>query len=679
MTAAIFAAISVLLIVVAIAIIVVVVRSGRRRPTRIPIDTRSASELAMSTDAHGGPGGDSQGPTRRRFFGFVAVIGACIGALIVKLWSMQVISGAEYTAKAEGNRINEYTTIAPRGRIFDRNGVELVGNRSTFAVLASADVQNDQLVLKRLSDVLGIPYETISSLAASQTQGAQADRVIALDVDDRAVAYISEHPNAFPGVRIESRTVRTYPNDDLAAHVLGYTGTISQEELKREANGITYESGDIVGKDGVEQAFESYLQGDRGIKRVEVNAAGEVVNAVDSVEPVQGNDIRITIDANVQKVAEEALRRAFADAAMSGHDGARSGAIVCMNCNTGEVIAMASAPSYNPSQFIGGISSDVWEEMTSEDSAYPLSNRCIAGLYPAASTFKGFTGLAGLEYGFVTDSSTWECEGTWTGFGEEWPQKCWKTEGHGSIGFHNGIVESCDVVFYEIAKNFYQYNESETALQDYLKSWGFGSKTGIELSGESEGRVPTPEWKKKFNRDAPESQAWLPGDLSNLIIGQGDLLVTPLQICCGYAGLATGRVPKPVLLHSVISTDGTMTAVDGARYQGSIVQPEFDQKNIDIMRSGFRGVVEDGSVSGVFEDMGIATSGKTGTGEVAGKDDYGWYVGYGPTEAPEYVCVCCIEEGGSGALCAAPAVRSVLAAAFGLSAEHVSGSATEER
>lgn len=351
-----------------------------------------------------------------------------------------------------------------------------------------------------------------------------------------------------------------------------------------------------------------------------------------------------------------------------------------MNCNTGEVIAMASAPSYNPSQFIGGISSDVWEEMTSEDSAYPLSNRCIAGLYPAASTFKGFTGLAGLEYGFVTDSSTWECEGTWTGFGEEWPQKCWKTEGHGSIGFHNGIVESCDVVFYEIAKNFYQYNESETALQDYLKGWGFGSKTGIELSGESEGRVPTPEWKKKFNRDAPESQAWLPGDLSNLIIGQGDLLVTPLQICCGYAGLATGRVPKPVLLHSVISTDGTMTAVDGARYQGSIVQPEFDQKNIDIMRSGFRGVVEDGSVSGVFEDMGIATSGKTGTGDVARQGRL-WLVCrlWLRRKAPEYVCVCCIEEGGSGALCAAPAVRSVLAAAFGLSAEHVSGSATEER
>lgn len=679
MTAAIVAAFSVLLIVVAIAVIIFLARPGRRRTSRIPIDTRSASELALSTEARSMQNGEGQSATRRRFFGFLAVIATCIGALIVKLWSMQVISGAEYTAKAEGNRINEYTTSAPRGRIYDRNGVELVGNRASFAVLVSADVEFDKNVLQRLSDVLGIPRETISSLASSQAQGAQADRVIALDVDDRAVAYISEHPNAFPGVRIESRTVRTYPHDTLAAHVLGYTGTISQEELKREVSGLTYELGDIVGKDGVEQAFETYLQGDRGVKRVEVNAAGEVVNSVDSVEPVQGNDIRITLDADVQRVAEEALQQAFSDAARTGNDSARSGAIVCMNCNTGEIIAMASAPTYNPSQFIGGISSDIWEEMTSEESAYPLSNRCIAGLYPAASTLKGFTGLAGLEYGFVTDNSVWECEGTWTGFGEEWPQKCWSSKGHGSIGFHHGIVESCDVVFYEIAKNFYQYKDNETALQDYLKSWGFGSKTGIELSGEAEGRVPTPDWKKRFNRDAPESQAWLPGDLSNLIIGQGDLLVTPLQLCCGYAGLATGRIPKPVLLHSVVSTDGTMTAVDGERYQGSVLDPEFDEKNIAIMRSGFQGVVADGSVKRVFEDLGVVTAGKTGTGEVAGKDDYGWYVGYGPVDAPEYVCACCIEEGGSGASCAAPAVRSVLAAAFGLSSEHVSGSVTEER
>ncbi len=678
MTAAVSAAIIVLLFIAAICLIVLVVRSGKKKSSRFSF-TNSGGTLTVNAGSNVNKNSEGDAPTRRRFFAFMATISATIGVLLVKLWSMQIVSGADYTAKAEGNRITEYTTIAPRGRIYDRNGVELVGNRATFAVLVTAEVQNDKLVLQRLSDVLGIPQETVRSLAASQAGGAQADRVIALDVDDRAIAYISEHPSAFPGVSIEGRTVRTYPNGTLAAHVLGYTGTISEAELKKKSNGIAYESGDIVGKDGVEQAFEAYLQGDRGIKRVEINAAGEVVNAVDSVDPVQGNDIRITIDAEVQEVAEEALQQAFVDSANANYLNARAGGIVCLNCKTGEVIAMASAPTYDPTDFIGGISSETWEEMTDEQSGYPLSNRCIAGLYPAASTFKGFTGLAGLQYGFASNESVWYCEGTWTGFGEEWPQKCWNTSGHKSIGFHEGIVESCDVVFYEVAKCFYQEQSNGTALQDYLKSWGFGSKTGIELSGEAAGRVPTPEWKKSFNRDAPESQAWLPGDLSNLIIGQGDLLVTPLQIACGYAGLATGRVPKPVLLKSVISTDGTMTAVDGSRYQGSIVHPEFEQKNIEIMRSGFRGVVEEGSVKNIFDGLGVATSGKTGTGEVAGKDNYGWYVGYGPSDAPEYVCACCIEEGGAGATCAAPAVRSVLAAALGLSTEHVSGSSTEER
>lgn len=678
MTAAVSAAIIVLLFIAAVCLIVLFFRSGNKRSSRFSFSSPDGT-LAVDSGSRSSSRSEGDAPTRRRFFGLMVAVGAAIGTLFVKLWSMQIISGADYTARAEGNRITEYTTIAPRGRIYDRNGVELVGNRSTFAVLANADVQNDKLVIQRLSDVLGIPRETVKSLAASQTGGAQADRVIALDVDERAIAYISEHPNAFPGVSIEGRTVRTYPNGTLAAHVLGYTGTISEGELKKHTDGITYESGDIVGKDGVEQAFESYLQGDRGVKRVEINAAGDVVSAVDSVDPVQGNDIRITIDANVQMVAEEALQQAFVDSANANYVNARAGGIVCLNCNTGEVIAMASAPTYDPTKFIGGISSETWEEMTDEESGYPLSNRCIAGLYPAASTFKGFTGLAGLQYGFASEESVWFCDGTWTGFGEEWPQKCWNTSGHKSIGFHNGIVESCDVVFYEIAKNFYQLQDNETALQDYLKSWGFGSKTGIELSGEAEGRVPTPEWKRTFNRDAPESQAWLPGDLSNLIIGQGDLLVTPLQVACGYAGLATGRVPRPVLLSSVVSTDGTMTAVEGSRFQGSIIHPEFEQKNIDIMRAGFRGVVEDGSVSSIFSSLGVATSGKTGTGEVAGKDNYGWYVGYGPSEAPQYVCVCCIEEGGAGATCAAPAVRSVLAAAMGLDTEHVSGSSTEER
>ncbi len=680
MTQAIRAAICVLLFIAAICLIFLFARGNSKSKEGIKLsDGKGNTATPRGTTNMNAAGADGEGTVRRRFMYLMGGVGVALGALFVKLWSMQVISGEQYSEKAEANRTTEYTTIAPRGRIFDRKGRELVGNRSSFAVLVDSDTKDNKEVIHRLSNLLGIPRETVLQLAQSETGGAQADRLIALDVSNRAVAYISEHPNAFPGVTVEARTVRTYPRGSLAVHLLGYAGTISEEELKKDTEGIQYESGDTVGKDGAEQAFEAYLQGDRGVKRVEVNAQGQVVNTVDSVDPVQGNDIRLTIDVKVQKVAEKALQRAFRDAHKSGHKKAKSGAIICMNCNTGEIIAAASAPSYDPVEFINGISTERWEELNNSDSAYPLSNRCIAGLYPAASTFKGFTGLAGLEYGFASANKTWDCEGTWTGFGKAWPQKCWNHDGHGTIGFKKGIIESCDVVFYEIAKKFYNYKKSETALQDYIKSWGFGSKTGIELPGEQEGRVPTPEWKKEFNKDAPENQAWQPGDLSNLAIGQGDLLITPLQLCCGYAGLATGRVPKPVILHSVISSDGETVVVDGKQYQGSTMSPSYKEKNIKLMRSGFRAVVTQGSVKKVFDSFSVKTAGKTGTGEVAGKDDCAWYVGYGPYNKPKYVCVCIVEEGGSGGTVSAPAVRQVLAAAMGKSVRHVSGSNTSER
>ncbi len=679
MTDAVAASIIVLLFIAAICLIVLVARGRRSQSSSLSLggsDDKNAPSGTETLDEDAAKGGTTM---RRRFVMFMGLAVVALGGLFTRLWSMQVLSGESYSARAEENRITTYSTRAPRGRIYDRNGVELVGNRSSFAVLVDSKVQNDEQVIRRLSNVLGIPRESVRSLAASESSGAQADREIAMDVDERAVAYIAEHPTAFEGVRIEVQTVRTYPHGTLAAHVLGYTGTISEDELASTTEGMSYESGDVVGKDGAEQAFESYLQGDHGVQSVEINAAGEVVGTVDSVDSVQGNDIKLTIDVKLQKVAEQALEQAYIDAAAAKNYKASSGAIVCMNARNGEILAMASSPTYNPANFIGGISADDWEALNDEDSGYPLSNRCIAGLYPAASTFKGFTGLAGLEYGFASNSAIWTCNGTWTGFGKEWPQKCWNTYGHGTIGFHKGIVESCDTVFYEIAKKFYHYKKDKTALQEYVESWGFGSRTGIELPGEMAGRVPTPAWKEAYNVDAPENQPWQPGDLSNLVIGQGDLLVTPLQICCGYAGLATGKVPKPVLLREVLAEDGKEVVVKGSSFQGNTFKPKFSQKNIKTMRSGFRDVVVDGTVKRVFEDLGVATSGKTGTAEVAGKDNYAWYVGYAPSSNPKYVCACCIEQGGTGATTAAPAVRSVLAKALGKSPKHVSGTRTSER
>ena len=677
MTQAILASIVVLLLIAAIVLIVIIVRSGDSGG--LSFGASGEAGKPSGTEVMDGTSVEGAAISRRRFIGFFALAATALSVLLARLWSMQVISGEDYTAQAESNSITEYTTPAARGRILDRDGNELVGNRSSFAVLVSADSQDDTQMLRKLATVLGIPYESVCQLAASDTAGAQADRVIMLDADERLVAYLSEHASAFPGVSIESRTVRTYANGNMAAHLLGYTGTISEDELASEEEGTSYESGDTVGKSGAEAAFESYLQGDRGVKQVEVNATGEVVSTVDSVEAVQGNDVALTIDTEVQKQAESALLKGIEAAHELGFNNANAGAVVCLNAKTGEVIAMASYPTYDPEEFIGGISTSTWEEMNDEESGYPLSNRCIAGLYPAASTFKGFTGLAGLEYGYASIYKTWTCKGTWTGFGEEWSQNCWNTSGHGTIDFHSGIVESCDVVFYEIAKSFYQADSEGTDLQDYLESWGFGSQTGIELPGEASGRVPTPEWKADYNADAPENQAWLPGDLSNLIIGQGDLLVTPLQLACGYAGLATGRVPKPVLLHKVYGTDGESVLVDGKVFRGSVVKPKYDEENIQTMRNGFRDVVAEGSVEEVFSGMKVKTSGKTGTGQVAGKDDYGWYVGYGPNSDPTYVCACCIEQGGSGASVAAPVVRSVLGAVFGTGSKFVSGSSTSER
>ncbi|MCQ2752333.1 MAG: penicillin-binding protein 2, partial [Coriobacteriales bacterium] len=601
MREALIATVVAFLFIIAVTLLVIYARSGSKKTSSLNIDGAGSPGRKDFVSKGGGQENASDDATvKRRFLIFSGLIAAAFGALLVKLWSMQILSGEKYASLAKSNRTSEFNTTAPRGRILDRNGVELIGNKLSYTVIGDSDVQYNKKVLKRLSVILGIPYESIHSLAASQSGGAQANRVIATNISKNIASYIFEHKNAFEGISVQIRTTRIYNNGELASHVLGYAGIISDEELKQEHDGLVYQSGDTVGKDGAEKAFESYLKGDPGFKRVEVNASGDVVGTVDAVDAIAGNDVCLTIDIEVQKVAENALQQAFIDAHNSNHPNACSGAIVCLDCKTGEVIAMASAPNYNPALFVNGISNDLWTELNDEKSNYPLSNRCIAGLYPAASTFKGFTGLAGLEYEFTTEGTSFYCTGTWTGFGEDWPQHCWSTSGHGYISFYNGIVQSCDVVFYEIAKSFYYYKDNETALQDYVKSWGFGSKTGIELSGENEGRVPTPEWKKNFNKDAPEMQAWQPGDLSNLVIGQGDILVTPLQIACGYAGLATGKIPKPVLLHSVLSSDGKSVVVDGSKFQGQINNPDFKEENIAVMRQGFRGVVSQGSVKKVF-------------------------------------------------------------------------------
>ncbi len=601
-----------------------------------------------------------------RFAVFGGLVLALLSVLALRLWSMQVLSGPVFAAQAERNRVREVTLVAPRGRILDRHGRELVTNRPTYAVLAPSQAAENEDLLLRLSTLLDTSVPELKERLRSRKEAALAPRVIALDVPLATVAYLSEHSAEFPGVEVDVRAVREYPNKALAAHVLGYTGEISQRELA-QPEFAGYDPTEIVGKAGAERAFEKALQGDRGRRVIEVDAAGRPQRIIQQVDPVPGRDVRLTIDSRVQRVAEKALKDALKDAHREEYYRAKAGALVALDVTNGEVLAMASLPTYSPSLFLGGISEKQWRSLTSTSSEYPLTNRAIMAQYPPASTFKAFTGLAGLTYGFTRQWAVYDCQGRWTGMGEQWKKHCWNRAGHGMVSFMDGIEESCDVVFYEIGHLFYK--DRGEKLQSFARGFGYGKPTGIDLPGEVDGRVPDKAWKKAWNEDYPEYQNWNPGDTVNMAIGQGDLLATPLQVAATYAGIANeGRVMRPHVLRQVLGSDGTPVLTVKPEVA---LRPKVSRTNLEIMQDALLNVTRSGTAKGAFRTFPVPVAGKTGTAQVAGKDDYAWFVGYAPADEPRYVVAVVIEQGGHGGSVAAPAARQVLAALLGEKVEHV--------
>ncbi len=623
-----------------------------------------------------------QEQVKTRFAVLGAIIVVALGVLLVRLWTMQVLAGDTYAALARENRLREISLSAPRGRILDRNGKPLVTNRSALAVsidpaedrvrslivrAQSADPADDPTKLEieevfgPLAEMLGMPTSEVFEKVVDARVEALRPRVVAVDVPLDVVARLAERSSEFPGVRIEEIAVREYPHASLAAHVLGYTGEISPAELKAAGDMSGYELGDIVGKTGVEAQYERVLQGDKGRRLIEVNAKGRPLRIVDEQPPVAGHDIRLTIDVEIQRAAEEQLIRALAEAHRQGFEQARAGAAVVVDVKTGEVLAMASAPTFDPSTFIGGISAAEWKSLTEKGSEYPLNNRAVMGAYPPASTFKVVTGLAGLRAGVTYAGRSYVCAGKWTEMGEQWPKWCWKRTGHRALTFERGIIDSCDTVFYEIGYEFYKRRKEE--LQAFAREFGLGSRTGVDLPGEIRGRVPDAAWKKEYNRDYPEWQTWLPGDTVNLAIGQGDMLVTPLQMACVYAGIANdGTVMRPHVLKDVLNQDGTVAKK---------VEPEVLSRvdvrpaHLAIVRRALVGVTEQGTGASAFSGFGVRVAGKTGTAQVAGKDDYAWFCAFAPADSPRYAVAVVIEQGGHGGSVAAPAARNILASLLG--------------
>ncbi len=652
------------LAIVIVAVVVVLlwfVRNRDKNPIKVDIG-------GQTPQATGGEGESTEKGFKRRLLGLGIFSGTIFGVLWARLWSMQLVGTDEYAEQAELNRTRSVTSPAPRGRILDRNGVELVTNRPSLAVVATADVLENEREMHLLANLLGMPYMAVRRNIQNATEGVQSNRTVAVDVSRAAVAYIEEHPDLFEGITIEERSQRAYPNGSLASHVLGYTGPVTSEQLEAVSDDrakITYESGDVVGQAGVEYQYEDVLQGIRGERQVYVNAAGDVTGVAAEIEPVRGSDVTLTIDAKIQKAAEEGLEHAITASTALASGGPGRGACLALDVTNGEILAMASAPTFEPSVFVGGIATADWEQLNDEKSGYPLLNRCVSGTYPSASTIKPLSSFAAFDSGVSTIGSVYNCPGFWTGFGEAAGQYCWNHSGHGAMDMRSGIVYSCDSVFYEIGKAIF-YSDTPEALQAKFRQWHLGSTTGVDLPSEAEGRIPDAQWKwDYFSSWSDEDRVWHGGDTTNLVIGQGDMLVTPLQMACVYMAIANG---------GTIWTPHVMKEVANASASGSVLS--FEPKSVtidesteylDFAKDALEGVIyeEDYAVTSHFSNLPVSVAGKTGTAERQGyENSTGWFVAYAPADDPKYLVAAVIEEGGFGSTSAMYAVRDVLGAIY---------------
>lgn len=655
----------IILAIVLIALLVAFFLFGRSG-TRFTFDIGGGAPRAS-----GGSDMSTEGGFKSRILGLGAISGATIAVLAARLWALQLLSSDEYSEQAESNRTRTISISAPRGRILDRNGVELVNNRASLTVVAESDVVDNDIEMRLLANLIGMPKMAVKRKIEDTTAGAQSARVVAKDVSRRVVAFIDEHQYLFEGVSVEERAERNYPQGSLAAHVLGYTGTVSSEQLEdseetTDESAVVYESGDTVGQAGVEYQYESVLQGIKGEQEVYVDADGNVMSYAHSVEAQSGSDIVLTLDSDIQRAAEESLAKWIGNLYDEGRTDCHAGCAIAMDVTNGEILAMASAPTYSPNVFVGGISSDDWDALSSDDAYYPLMNRAIAGQYPSASTIKAISALAGLDYGITSSSAGYNCTGYWTGFGAGYGQYCWQHSGHGYMTLETGIVYSCDVVFYEIGKGFFYSDDSE-GLQETFRRWGLGEVTGIDLPSEAEGRVPDAEWKwNYYSSSSDDARSWQGGDFTNLVIGQGDLLVTPLQMLCAYAGISLdGTFWRPHVLRSVKPAVGDGSVVEYASAVSREV--EEDASYLSLVKEGLKGVIyeESEAQTSHFTNLSVTVAGKTGSAQTSKDQPTGWFIAYAPFEDPKYCVASVIEYGGYGSEGAMYVVRDILGAIYG--------------
>jgi penicillin-binding protein 2 len=589
----------------------------------------------------------------------VAVIGGValvmFAIVFFRLWYLQVLSGDSYIAAAKQNRVREIKIEAPRGEIVDRHGVPLVENRNSLSIKVTPDklprsrADRDE-VYHRLGKLLGLrPRRLERRVEAELKQLPYSTPTVKQDVNKNVVAYILERQEEFPGVEPERESLRLYPHGVVGAHLFGQVGEVSPGELKdRRFNGVSM--GDRVGKAGIEREYDRFLRGRNGAARVEVDALGNLTKTLRRAEPVQGSQLRLSLDLNIQRAAQQALA-----------GGTGKGAFAVMNVQTGEVLALGSQPSFDPNIFSKPISQKRLNALNSDALGKPLFNRAIQGGYPTGSTFKLITATAALESGHITPATPLNDPG----FLEVGGIKFENAGGvaHGVLSLIPALTVSSDVFFYQLGRDM---NEKGMPLQLWAHRLGIGRRTGIDLPGESPGVLPTPAWRNRLVKQglAVDDRQWTVGDNINLSVGQGDLQADPLQMAVAYAAVANGgRVLRPRLgLRIEDATGRALQQLDAPTAR----RVKISKANSDAILEGLHGAASapGGTSTPVFAGFPIPIAGKTGTAEHVGKADQSWYVALAPYPNPRYVVAVTDEAGGFGADTAAPMTRRILAALF---------------
>lgn len=577
------------------------------------------------------------------------VVGIVFLFLVIRLWHLQILRADNYQALSENNRLRFVPVAASRGTIMDRTGKVLVSNRPSFSLaVIPQEVKDKEGLLTSLSNLLGLDRaEMADRWEKSRGRAKYYPIVLASNLSRDHVEIVEENRLRLPGVEIEMKPVREYTGGELAAHLLGYIGEVSEKELDSEGF-EDYNPGDYIGKNGIERALEDELHGNDGGRQLEVDARGRVLRTVSESHPTVGSSVMLTIDAAVQKQAEAAF-------------GDQAGAAVVMDVNSGEILAFVSNPGFDPSLFSGRLPADVWQKYLN-DVRHPLENKALSGQYPPGSTFKMVTALAGLQDKTIDDTTAINCTGSHK-LGTS-TFKCWNKKGHGNTNLRKSLRESCDVYYYQLGEKL-----GVDKIAAAARAFKLGAPLGVELLNERSGLIPTSEWKqKRFGK------RWYRGETLPVAIGQGAVLLTPIQLASMAATIANeGTIYRPHLVKRIVDADGRTLRETKAEIIGTA---SFAKESFRLVKLGMLAVVnEPGGTGAMARLYDVKVAGKTGTSQVVKlRDsksgtpyqyrDHALFVAFAPFDNPEIAVAVVVEHGEHGGAAAAPIAGRILRTYF---------------